>query len=386
MSFQKLFKNSNCFTKRGVKSSNFIHNIQKCLMKTYFGQYVIKPGSEPVESSVLVSDKAISIGYRNNDGVNSTEQWVMRKVEVRFDFGSQATKVRNRDQPGAELIIEGNDAAKFITEMKEELEKPWYRKSGSKEWGRNLLLLFGILGILFLLYLLLVPRLSEAMASKVSVQTEAKLGDAVYNAMGISVFEDSAKSRLLNEFFATMNVKSDYKINITAVNQDVVNAFALPGGRIVVYEALLRKLDSYPELAALLSHEFTHVNNRHSTKSIFRQLGSRIFLALLFGKMGSVTSVLISQADNLKSLTYSRKLEKEADMQGAELLIKRNIDPRGFIGLFNRLKESTTAGSLPEFLASHPDIDKRIESIKEMSKKAVVKENPQLHAIFEKLK
>jgi len=355
-------------------------------MKTYFGQYVIKPGSEPVESSVLVSDKAISIGYRNNDGVNSTEQWVMRKVEVRFDFGSQATKVRNRDQPGAELIIEGNDAAKFITEMKEELEKPWYRKSGSKEWGRNLLLLFGILGILFLLYLLLVPRLSEAMASKVSVQTEAKLGDAVYNAMGISVFEDSAKSRLLNEFFATMNVKSDYKINITAVNQDVVNAFALPGGRIVVYEALLRKLDSYPELAALLSHEFTHVNNRHSTKSIFRQLGSRIFLALLFGKMGSVTSVLISQADNLKSLTYSRKLEKEADMQGAELLIKRNIDPRGFIGLFNRLKESTTAGSLPEFLASHPDIDKRIESIKEMSKKAVVKENPQLHAIFEKLK
>jgi len=355
-------------------------------MKTYFGRFIISRGSEPVESSVLITDKAISIGYRNPDGTNTTLQWLMKNVEAGFDISAQTTRVKCLHHPGNELLIEGNGAASYIKEIKEEMAKPWFRKSGSKEWGRNLLLLAGILGILFLLYLLLVPRFAEAMASKVSARTESKLGDAVYNAMGIASFEDTAKSRLVNEFFEAMQVKSVYKIRIAVINQKVVNAFALPGGRIVVYEALLNKLDNYTELAALLSHEFTHVNNRHSTKSIFRQLGSKVFLALLFGKMGSVTSVLVNQADNLKSLKYSRKLENEADRQGAELLMQRGIDPAGFIGLFNRLKESAPTGSYPEFLASHPDTDKRIDNIKDLSKNTSLKENPQLQSIFEKIK
>lgn len=355
-------------------------------MKTYFGRFIISRGSEPVESSVLITDKAISIGYRNPDGTNTTLQWLMKNVEAGFDISAQTTRVKCLHHPGNELLIEGNKAASDIKEIKEEMEKPWFRKSGSREWGRNLLLLAGILGILFLLYLLLVPRLAEAMASKVSVRTESKLGVAVYNAMGIASFEDSAKSRLVNEFFEAMEVKSVYKIRITVLNQNVVNAFALPGGRIVVYDALLNKLDYYTELAALLSHEFTHVNNRHSTRSIFRQLGSKVFLALLFGKMGSVTSVLVNQADNLKSLKYSRKLEHEADRQGAELLMQRGIDPAGFIGLLNRLKESAPTGSYPEFLASHPDTDNRIEEIKDLSKNASLKENPLLQSIFEKIK
>ena len=102
-----------------------------------------------------------------------------------------------------------------------------------------------------------------------------------------------------------MDVPTAYRIRITVVNDNVVNAFALPGGRIVVYTALLKQIKSYPELAALLSHEFTHINNKHSTKSIFRRLGSKVFIGLLFGRFGTVTSVLVNHADNLKSLTYS---------------------------------------------------------------------------------
>jgi predicted Zn-dependent protease len=169
------------------------------------------------------------------------------------------------------------------------------------------------------------------------------------------------------------------------VNDNVVNAFALPGGRIVVYSALLKQVKSYPELAALLSHEFTHINNKHSTKSIFRRLGSKIFLGLLFGKFGSVTSVLVDHADNLKSLKYSRKLEKEADTEGLAILKQRKIDPQGFVSLFNHLKESAPSNSIPEFLGSHPDIEKRIKHINESSANVQVQENRQLKTIFEKL-
>jgi predicted Zn-dependent protease len=191
---------------------------------------------------------------------------------------------------------------------------------------------------------------------------------------------------VVNDFFTALKIPTAYNVRISVVNDNVVNAFALPGGRIVVYSALLKQISSYPELAALLSHEFTHVNNKHSTKSIFRRLGSKVFLGLLFGRFGNVTSVLVNHADDLKSLKYSRKLEKEADTDGLNILAERKIDPKGFSDLFEHLKAAAPLNSMPEFLASHPDVDKRISYIQELAKGATVVENEQLKAIFDKLK
>lgn len=355
-------------------------------MKSYFGTYSISSGAVPVESTILVFDKNLSIGFRRADGSNAMESWLLKDVEAGFDFGRQSSRLRSNKQPGAELLIEGNDAANFIASLQAEQKKPWHKKSSGKEWIRNGALLVGILGLLFLLYLLIVPWLSEKLAGRISATTEKQLGDAVYDAMGLSGREDTAASYIVNEFFGAIDVPTAYSIRITIVNDNVVNAFALPGGRIVIYSALLKQINSYPELAALLSHEFTHVNNKHSTKSIFRRLGSKVFLGLLFGRFGTVTSVLVDHADNLKSLKYSRRLEKEADMDGLQILAQRNIDPQGFVDLFENLKRSSPGSVLPEFLGSHPDIDKRISYIREASKKIRVKKNEQLKAIFEKLK
>ena len=355
-------------------------------MKSYFGSFYTSPGAEPLSSTILIFDKLLSIGFRNPDGTNATIPWQLKDVEVSFDFSQQCTRLRYSNKPGTELLIEGSEAADFVKEMKAEQQKVWYKRSGGREWIRNTGLLLGLAGVLVLLYLLIVPWLSEKMASKVSVNTERQLGDAVYDAMGLAGQEDTAASYTLNEFFAAMDIPTAYRIRISVVNDNTVNAFALPGGRIVVYSALLKKVQSYPELAALLSHEFTHVNNKHSTKSIFRRLGSKVFLGLLFGRFGSVTSVLVNHADDLKSLKYSRRLEKEADIEGLDILTQRKIDPQGFVFLFNHLKESGPSNSLPEFLGSHPDIDKRISYINETAKNAVVNENTQLKTIFEKLK
>jgi len=354
-------------------------------MKSYFGSYHISPGAEPLDSTVLVFDKNLNIGFRNPDGSNAMVNWLLKDVTAGFDFPTQQTKLRNTKLPG-ELLISGNDAANFIKAMQAEAQKPWHKKSGGREWLRNGFLFLIILGVLFLLYLLIVPWLSQQLASRVSVKTEKQLGDAVYQAMGLKAQEDSAKTVVLNEFFTALDVPTAYPINISVVNDDVVNAFALPGGRIVVYSALLKEITSYPELAALLSHEFTHVNNKHSTKSIFRRLGSKVFLGLLFGRFGTVTSVLVDHADNLKSLKYSRSLEKEADMDGLKILTKRGIDPGGFTDLFQHLKAAAPSSALPEFLVSHPDVDKRIAYVQEAAAGSAVKEDAELKAIFEKLK
>lgn len=353
-------------------------------MKSYFGTYSLA-GAPPVECTVLVFDKNLSIGYKAAGGGNAMVNWLLKDVDAGFDLTRQTTRLRNNKLPG-ELLIEGNDASDFIKLMQAEQQKPWYKKGSGKEWIRNSLLLLGMAGLLFLLYLLIVPWLSQKLASKVSVKTERQLGDAVYDAMDLAAQEDTAASFILNEFFSEMDVATAYDIRIAVIKDNTVNAFALPGGRIVVYTGLLQKIETYPELAALLGHEFTHIDSKHSTKSIFRRLGSKVFLGLLFGRFGSVTSVMVDQADNLKNLKYSRKLEKEADTGGLGLLMQRRIDPRGFTDLFRHLQEAEPGTSMPEFLASHPDIEKRIGYIQEASKGAAVSGNEALSSIFEKLK
>lgn len=354
------------------------------IMKSYFGFYS-SSATGPVECTVLVFDKKLSIGYKGTDGSNVMVNWLLKDVDTNFDFGRQTSQLRNMQLPG-ELLIEGNDATSFVKSQQFEMQKPWHKKSGGKEWIRNSLLFLAIAGLLVLLYLLIVPRLSQKLASKVSVKTEQTIGNAVYNALGLQELEDTAATLVVNDFFEKMDVSTVYDIKISVVNDNVVNAFALPGGRIVVYKALLNEISSWPELAALLSHEFTHINRKHSTKSILRRLGSKVFLGLLFGRFGTVTNILVNNADNLKNLKYSRKLEKEADMEGLAILTERKIDPNGFIDLFEHLEQKAGGTALPEFLLSHPDIEKRINNIKEASKDAVIAENAVLKAIFEKLK
>jgi predicted Zn-dependent protease len=95
---------------------------------------------------------------------------------------------------------------------------------------------------------------------------------------------------------------------------------------------------------------------------------------------------MVDQADQLKSLTYSRKLEKEADTEGLLILKDRKIDPQGFISLFEHLRQASPSSAVPEFLGSHPDIASRIAYIREASERAVVEDHSQLKTIFDKLK
>lgn len=355
-------------------------------MKSWFGSWFDSLHEEPVEVTVLAGDKHMTIGLRREDASIQTHQWAMRDLNVTFDHSRQSTLITNPGQAQNYLLIEGREALQYIEELQAEWKKPWYRKNRTKDWVRNLGIFAGICAVLVTAYLLVVPWLSEKIATTIEPGTEQRFGNAIYNALALNDREDKVASATLNDFFAAMDVKTVYDVRITVVESNIVNAFALPGGNIVVYTGLLHQLNAYPELAALLSHEFVHVNNKHATRSIFRKLGSRIFLGLVFGNFGSVTSVLIDKADEFKSLKYSRSLEKEADQQGLSILLERKIDPEGFSALFNRLRASAPASAMPEFFASHPDIQKRIDYIRETSRNAAVEESHSLKTIFEKLK
>ena len=279
-------------------------------MKSYLGQYH-SATQDPIEASILVFDKNIHVGYRDDTGKVITEVWELASIETSYQPSSQESIIRKLQERQISIQIAGNDASNYIKQLQEEIRKPWHKKANARIWTKNILVLTGVLAFFILLYFLIVPWLSEKLATTVSVNTEEQFGEAVYEGLNADATKDSAATMAVNEFFSRMDIPSAYRVRVSVVKGDIVNAFALPGGRIVIYDALLKQMETYPELAALLSHEFTHVNSKHATKSIFRKLGSKIFLSLLFGNLGSVTGVLADQADELKSLTYSRKLERK---------------------------------------------------------------------------
>lgn len=239
-------------------------------------------------------------------------------------------------------------------------------------------------------YIWLVPFLAERLAKRVPVSYEETLGEGIYNAIQPTFTIDADKTAYINDFFRELNIDSKYNIRITVVKENISNAFAMPGGNIIVYDKIIAEMNGYEELAALLSHEFTHVEERHTTRSLFRQQASSLFISIIFGDVGTIGNVIVGSADDLKGLSYSRKLEKDADINGLRILSERKIDCNGFVHLFELLEKEIgqVGGESTEWISSHPDIEKRIAYAKasELFNKNGVEVNETLKTLFMKIK
>ena len=354
-------------------------------MKTFSGQFYPSYFSPPREATLLLSDRTLSIGFHDQDGNPARQDWPIKEVQGDFLFAEQRSRFIQINTQ-AEFRVAGREAFEYWEEIKAESNKSWFRKKRTGNLRRTAALLSVLLVAGALLYFFMVPWLAEQVATVVSKKTERQLGDTVFEAMKSAQTEDTMATRVLNEFFTALAIETDYSIRITVVKDEMVNAFALPGGQLVVYTGLLENMETYPELAALLSHEFIHVEKRHATRSIFRSMGSDLFVTLLFGKSSGLATLVIGQANQLRTLSYSRSLEKEADLEGYKLLRERGIDPGGYDRLFKHLKDSSPGTEIPEMISSHPDTDNRMQYIREAARGQVVKEDPRLGSIFAQLK
>lgn len=358
-------------------------------MDAYTGKYYIQDGNEQEATILLLKDK-LSIGLRDEHGNPRLVYWPYEQV-IRDNFWKRGQCiVRSGTYPIQTIELDSKEFADKLEKIFIEKERSWFSRTFTDNMLRMVKFFTVIIVILVAAYVWLVPFLADRMAKRVPVSYEEKLGDGMYDALRQGFKIDASRTAYINDFFRELNINSNYNIRLTVVDEDIANAFAMPGGNIVVYNKILADMDSYEDLAALLSHEFTHVNERHTTRSLFRQMGSSLFISVIFGDAGSIGNVLINNADNLKSLDYSRKLEKEADMNGLQLLSERKIDCNGFIHLFELLKkEIEKEGNQPsEWISSHPDLEKRIAYTKsnKLFNKNGVEVNETLKTLFLKIK
>ncbi len=163
---------------------------------------------------------------------------------------------------------------------------------------------------------------------------------------------------------------SNFSWEFNLVKDDQLNAFCMPGGKIVVYEGIMKLMSSDDELAVVLGHEVAHAVAKHSnermSQQILAQYGSAVLGGVLSGQSQAVQSVA-SQVYGLgaeygMTLPFSRKHESEADYMGLVLMTMAGYNPDVAVTFWQKMS-SSSATQTPEFMSTHPSDARRISDI-----------------------
>jgi len=155
-----------------------------------------------------------------------------------------------------------------------------------------------------------------------------------------------------------------------------VNALALPGGQIFITRGLFDRLENEAQLAGVLGHEIGHVINRHAAQQMAKgQLGQILTVAVGVGASderdrGRNAQLVAAMVNQMTQLRYSRKDETESDRYGLKYMAEAGYDPSAMLDVMKILKKASGDRHSPEFLATHPLPETRLEDIR-----AQLKEN-----------
>ncbi|MBP7064437.1 M48 family metallopeptidase [Ferrovibrio sp.] len=233
-------------------------------------------------------------------------------------------------------------------------------------------LLAAVLGVMLLVigFFAAVPLLANAAAQVVPASWEIKLGERLAPAAiqwltrgagGVCAHPDG-KAALQNLVLRLEAVPPALRmpIKVVVVQSPVLNAFALPGGQILLTSELLKKVYNEQALAGILAHEMGHVGARHNVAGFLRSSAYGVMLGLLLGDV--VTGIgLVGGFQYLLDMAFTREFEAEADEAALQRLLAAGFDPAQVAGFFDLLAAREAGKGIPELLSSHPGSEGRAE-------------------------
>lgn len=242
----------------------------------------------------------------------------------------------------------------------------------------------GSLATLALATVLLVwqhDRVLHWLTWQIPRDVEARLGAGIVAQLkrDKTLVDQGQAVTALKQIGDRLTAGSAYRYQWFVVDDKSVNAFALPGGIIVVHSGLLHAAATADEVASVLAHEVQHVEQRHALRNMVNQAGLAAAMLVVLGDVNAVVLLIAHQAS---AQFFSRGMESEADMQGVKLLHERKFLTAPMVSMFEKLKHAHTpsaskpgepkkAGGDKEddedalgWLSSHPQVEDRIRAIK----------------------
>ena len=309
-------------------------------------------GAEPGERTVPFGVITVSAGGLDHD-----------QLVLKWGTASDAHTLYLKDPA---LIRSFRAAAPpLLTKPLEETAAQVRRARGRQRmvWG----MVLAVVGGLALFAWLGMDLLVDLAVDRIPVEWEQKLGQAAYQDFIThqTVIKEGPAVAAVHEIMQRLTEKirdNPYRFEISVVKSDVVNAFALPGGYIVVFTGLMHKAESGEEVAGVLGHELNHVLQRHALERIVKQLGIVAVLSIIVGDQQGLAGLMKQISVELLSLKFGRAQETEADLTGVVLLHQARIDPAGMVAFFERL--SAKDEGRVEWLSTHPMSAGRAERLK----------------------
>src|SRR6516162_1334643 len=181
---------------------------------------------------------------------------------------------------------------------------------------------------------------------------------------------------------ATGQAGADFDWRVSLIQSDYVNAFCLPGGKIVVYTGILPVANSDAALATVLGHEMAHATSRHGAQRVFEQNLAQTAMAGVAGslsdmdyqKQAAIMSAFGAGAQYGVLMPFSRNHESEADHIGLIYMARAGYDPRESITFWQRMEQANPAQP-PEFLSDHPSHGTRIQQLESWMPQALEEYN-----------
>ena len=220
-----------------------------------------------------------------------------------------------------------------------------------------------------------VPIFAGPLARATPIQMEKDMGRSFDAQMGAMFHrcEGEAGQGVLDELGTRLSMQSDtpFDVRVRAVQAPFVNAFALPGGSVLVTDDLIREAETPDELAAVVAHEVAHIEKRHVMQAVWRSLGVGLLLDAVVGGGTGAGQQAVLLAGQATDLRYGREAELEADQRGQALLVAAGMSSQGMAPFFERMHGAggdKRLASAAEFVSTHPDSARRAQRARQDAK------------------
>ena len=335
-------------------------------------------GVRPVAWPVTVKATAAELTAAMPDG-RVIVRWPTAEVDVASDSEHEphAILVCAR-QPGTRLAIEDDTVRQSLAELGGKLARAANRRP------RIVPALSGVAAAILATVgamMFAAEKLPNVVAPWVPHAWQSSLGSSVVAAMTSDMRKCTGVEgqQALQKMVDRLQQVSTYerRIEVTVVQTPIVNAFAVPGGKLIVFYGLIDKASGPEEVAGVIAHEVGHVVHYHSMQALLHAYGFDMILKLVTGGYSSDVSTLGGAGGVLLALRHSREAEREADRTALDLMDKVGMRADGLSTFFGKLLEmqNRPGRKAPEgkqrdaaeeagILSTHPPTRERLEATK----------------------